>query len=59
VNHRGTREFESWIANTCASSCHSTMPQLMSPAAGDIAVTTWPKQTPSAPMSGRPTVRMP
>ena len=57
VNQRGTRCFDSWIANTCDSSCHSTMPQLMLPFDGDIAVMTWPKQTPSAPRLGRPTVR--
>ena len=54
MNHRGTREFDSWIANTWPSSCHSTMPQLMSPVAGDIAVITWPKHTPSARDVGQP-----
>jgi hypothetical protein len=58
VNQRGTRDFDSWMAKTWPSSCHSTIPQLMSPSVGDIAVITRPKQTPSAPRLGSPTVRM-
>ena len=57
VNQRGTREFDSWMANTCESSCQRTIAQLMSPTLGDIAVMTWPKQTPSAPRFGSPMVR--
>ncbi len=56
VYQRGTREFESWIANTWLSSCQSTMAQFRSPTDGDMAVITWPKQTPSAPKFGKPTV---
>ena len=57
VNQRGTREREIWIANTCASSCASTMPQLNAWLVGACDVITRPKQTPATPMLGRPTVR--
>ena len=57
VNQRGTWFFDSWMANTCPSSCHSTLPQLNGSLAGLIAATTWPKHTPWMPMLGRPLVR--
>jgi hypothetical protein len=37
VNQRGTWLFDIWIANTCPSSCQSTLPQLNGAAAGLIA----------------------
>ena len=57
VNQRGTRQRDSWIANTCASSCASTMPQLNARLVGACDVITLPKQTPATPIAGRPTVR--
>jgi hypothetical protein len=57
VNQRGTWFFDSWMAKTCPSSCHSTLPQLNGSLAGLIAATTWPKHTPWMPMFGRPLVR--
>ena len=59
MNQRGTRERDSSIAKTCASSCASTMPQLKAWFVGASDVMTRPKQTPETPMPGSPTVRTP
>jgi hypothetical protein len=57
VNQRGTRERDSWMANTCASSCASTIPQLKAWLVGACDVITRPKQTAATPSAGSPTVR--
>ncbi|MCZ7685854.1 MAG: hypothetical protein M5U28_46695 [Sandaracinaceae bacterium] len=40
VNQRGTRLFDIWMWNTCASSCQVICPQLNWPPRGESAVTT-------------------
>jgi len=57
VNQRGTRDRDSWMANTCASSWVSTIPQLKARLLGACEVMTRPKQTPATPIAGRPVVR--
>ena len=54
VNQRGTRERDSSIANTCASSWVSTIPQLKAWLVGACEVITRPKQTPATPIAGQP-----
>ncbi len=58
VNQRGTWFLLIWMAKTCPSSCHSTLPQLKGPALGLIAASVLPKQTPWIPTLGSPLVRM-
>jgi len=58
VNQRGTRDRDSWIANTCASSWVSTIPQLNAWFVGACEVITRPKQTPATPIPGSPVVRI-
>ncbi len=52
MNQRGTRERDSSMANTCASSCERTIPQLKAWLVGACEVITRPKQTPDTPIDG-------
>ena len=53
MNQRGTRDRDSSMANTCASSCVRTIPQLKAWFVGACEVMTRPKQTPATPIAGQ------